>query len=584
MRRSLPIVLALLLLPAAALAGPSKEFTSDGFKWTLPDDWSFGTLAPQESEAGFVAKATCDAASIVAYAYAQKTDLDVAGRVEDLRQAGGMGLGNVTALKIVDATLSGVKGKAVLQNIKTDGGAKGHLRSYIMKAGGTLYMLVVQAWHGAHTAEADAMNGVRKGFRLLAGAGEDDADEPMTELEGGGGDAEGEDDNPSLGGSGAGSDGPEAWPATGPKIEGTTAMFDRHNLRWTLPADSEFKWTGAAPDYEKFDTGRLGWATARVKREKQEFEKGTPDENFGRLDLFCVNAGPGFKAVDWVKSGRAQKEAEDWKMFQEITTSKTRTWDDKNLGNVPCAIVKFEGPPVGGGNALMMLFATVLHGKLYIVRAWCWGHTDLWSSMAKPIGEAVKGVAFIDTKELTRGPLLGSTPDYAWHRGEDLDKEKTYRGPGFEFEKPKGVSYIKIRDSMNKEIRWTGEGRTEDGEGYLYFEVRSYKLDVPNQPMIRDEDLIEKRSQDWKAGAGEQADLGGRGGELKMKKGRFRGAGGQTYRFTGTLGGTPFVEEGYVVKHKLNLYWIIMQFGGPDGEKRLKKLSKDVEKGFKFTK
>ena len=578
MLRSLALVATLLLVPAAALAGTSKEFKDAGFTWTLPDGWTFASLAPQEEQNGFVAKANDASGRIQVYAYAVATDLDVAGRVQDIQNAGGMGAGDVKATKVLDSTLSGVKGKVVIESIEGQGGAKLHLRHYVIKSGGKLYMLVVRAWHGSHVAGAGAINAARKGFRLLQGAGGEDADEPMTEV-GDGGETQAKGPG-AVGG----------WPKTGPKLEGNTAVLERHNVKWTLPDDSPFKWQGAAANYDKFEYGQLVWAGGRVKRDKKEYEKDAPDYNVAHLDLLCLKIdlekSPGFKVLDWIKGGGAENTVKQWKFFKDIQAGRTRVWNEMAFGNVPGAAVRYEGTAAQGGAGLLLMHATVMQGKLYLARALCRGYNDIWQTMKMDIGRAIQGIEFIDTTRPISGPLLGAFVSWAWDRGEDRGEEKTYKRPGFSFEKPAELNYLKAPQGANMpQLQWAGEARSKDGKAYLYFQVTMVSLVVPRgETMPNEEDILEKRAASWRSGAGSAADMGGAKGALKSRKGRFRGAGGEKYTFTGHLGTTPFVEEGYVVKHKQALYHILFQYGGEDAEKHLKKLIKSVEKGFKFAK
>jgi hypothetical protein len=584
MRRFLPLCLALLLIPAAgAWAGASKEF-KEGFRWTLPGGWTFAPVSPDQKQNGFVASAQCQTATITVYAFVQASDLDVAGRVEDVRQQG-VSAGNVRATLVRDTTVSGVPGKVVIQKIKQDG-SDGQLRTYIIKSGGKFYQLIVRAWHGSAKTTAAGLNAVRKGFRLLQGAGGQDKDEPMDELDkAGSGDGA---DGPSGGGDPGAKDKPEGWPATGPTLDGTTLKCDRLNVWWTLPKDGPFHWAGSTDHYDQFKFGQLAWAMGRVKRDKKEYEKDSPDFNYGRLELLVLGIHPGFKADEWIRNGSAQKQVEDWDFFSQIVTAKTRTWDDQKLGNIKCALVKFEGRPKGrsttGDHAMLMLFCGVLKGKLYVARAWCVGYTDLWKTMAKPIGIAVKGVHFLDTKEGVRGPLLGAIPDFASARGEGADEEKEYAGAGYVFKKPVGLSHVEAHENVNQGLRWAGEGRSKDLQAYLYFEIRSFSLKVPyGQPMPREENFIEKRAQQWKAGAGADATTSRHGRGPIMRKGSFAHERGLQYEFTGKLGDVPFVEHGYVVKHKQHMFWIKMQFGGKDAEKKLKDLARDVEHGLKWS-
>ena len=141
---------------------------------------------------------------------------------------------------------------------------------------------------------------------------------------------------------------------------------------------------------------------------------------------------------------------------------------------------------------------------------------------------------------------------------------------------------MNIRDSMNRDVRFVGEARSADGKAYFYYEVRTFKLNVANRPNPKQETFVEKRAQDWEAGAGKEAYIGGK--KLKYKKSSYGKAKGLSYKFTGHLGKEPVVEEGWVVKHKSTLLWIKHQYIGEGAYKLLSKLGKNCKKAMKFGK
>ncbi len=578
-RRLVALLFCLALLPmAAALAGPEKEFDAAGVKWTLPSGWSFSPVSPGEKSAGFFAKVECDSASIEMWAYAHTTDgLGLAERVHELEQHGAEGMGTVTHAKVLDTTLSGIKGKVVVQRVKAEGGTKGQFRKYVIVSNGKFYQLLMRCWHGAQKSSTKEINAVRAGFRLLKGAGGADAPETLDEL----GDEAANDDAAEDGADGTDGADDDGWPPKGPLKEGRKVTIEKRNLSWTLPEKSPFAWVGAISDVNA-ESGRFLVARAKVERKKKEFEKNTPDHNLCIMDLLIQRAQPGFKGDAWIKNGNAAKQVQrDWKLLSEVNSSATRTKDSVKFGNFHAAYIKLAGTS-GGTKRTVMMFATVLRGDLYIVRAICWGHTDAYKQLAPLVGKALRGIQFLRTDEPVRGPLLGMIPDFAWDRGKGLGKEKTVNGPGFKFKKPKAISQVTVRDSMNRDLRFVGEGRSKDGKAYFYYEIRTFRLNRPNTPNPRPEDFVEKRAQDWLAGAGEEADTGGK--KTKFRKTSYGKAKGLSYKFTGHLGEEPAVEEGWVVKHKQTLLWIKTQYIGARAEASLKKLGKACKKALKFNK
>lgn len=593
LRPAVPILLALLLLPAtAALAGPSKEFTSEGFTWSLPDGWVFSPVSPADKQNGVVAKAECENASIHAFIFMQQSDLGVDGRVKDVQDAGGEGMGTVVRQTVKPTTLSGVKGKVVIKKIKPDGGGEGHLRTYVIHTGGTFYQLIVQAWHGSHVSQTEGLNGIRKGFRLAKGAGGEDADETFDEVDsgsegegegdGGGGDAD------AAGGSDSSTDGGRDWPKNGPTREGNCVKLHNRNVEWTLPEDGPLQWVGAAED-AKQESGRFMWAAARVPREKKEFEKDTPDFNFLMMDMLIQPVPAGLKAADWVQQGGLQNNVvKNFRFLKEPMASKTVLRDETKIGNHTGPWGKFEGTE-DGQHRVVMVFTTVLRGEWYLIRAVGTGHTDAYKHLAPVVGKALRGIKFITTQEDQRGPLLiQSVPDFASERGEHKGEEREYTLPGIQFEKPAWMAKIPAGGSMERELRWAGEGRTEDGKEYMYFDISTWQLNIPNTPRKQPEEVIENRIEEWKAGAGPEALLSKKGKPPFYKRGNFGRGKGLYYKFTGHLQETPFTEEGWVVEWKQHLLRFRVQYsGGPDAlkkNKELKAMFKDIRKGVDFKK
>ncbi len=581
MPRLLPVflsalALAFVLMPLTHASAAEKEFSDAGVKWKLPDGWSFSPVSGAEKGAGFFAKVECSSASVEVWAYAKATDgLDLAQRAAELKQAGAEGMGSVQKTKVLDTTLSGVKGKVVVQRIQADGGTPGHFRKYVMVSDGKFYQLLMRCWHDAHTSVGDEINAVRQGFRLLKGAGGEDAKETLTEVDAAAdkGDAE---DGAKEGGS-ASDEEDDGWPKNGPKKEGRKVSMLNHNFSWDLPEASKFEWTRATSNV-KNKTGNFMSAMARVKRKKKEYEKNTPDNNVAQMDVILLNTNPGFKPVNWIKQGHAKDYVvKQLGALTEVAGSTNK--DSVKFGNHRASFVKLTGT-FKGKKRVVMVFVVMLRGQAYFISAIVQGHTDAYKQMAPLVGKAIRGITFPETDEPVRGPLLGMIPDYAWIRGKDAKKEKTITGPGFQFRKPKTLAQVNIRDSMNRDVRFVGEARSADGKAYFYYEIRTFKLNQPNTPNPKEETFVEKRAQDWEAGAGKEAYLGGK--KLKFKKSSYGKAKGLSYEFTGHLGDEPVMEEGWVVKHKSTLLWIKHQFIGADAEKLLGRLAKDCKKAVKF--
>ncbi len=589
MRRFAPVFVLLLaaVMCLPADAGTSKKFEKFGFSWTAPsDDWQFHPMSSADVNAGFVAKAQYQAASVEVIIYTKPTDgLSLSDRVQELRNAGGEGLGDAVRTKVLDTTLSGVKGKVVVQKIKADG-AEGHFRKYAIIADGKFFQMLVRCWHGAHESAKDEINGIRKGFRLLKGAGGADKDESLTEV-----DNKKRVANPEDGSSDDEDDSSDDeddgnWPPDGPTKKGKTVCLPSHNMEWTIPEDSPFTWVEGIEN-EKAKDGMFLRAQARLKRTKKEFEKNTPDFNDCIVRLFIRPTNVGEKPNTTVKSSQLQDEIRKEVFGGEVNAQKTRTKWPTKFGNHKAGYLKMEGE-VNGRKTSFLFFQSILKGETYNLQVRIIGHTDRMKQFGKPLAAFLRGIKFLDLKEPQRGPLMSIIPDFAAKRGSSAGTEKEFRGPGYTFKKPEWMAQLKPGGqalSMNRDFKHAFEGRSKDGDGYVYVEIRSQKAHIPNRPGPDPEKMIEKRGQDWLAGAGEGAEIGGKKGKLKYKKGGIGSAKGFTYTFTGELEKAPFTEQGWIVKHKGNLIWVRIQMGGgKKGETALKKDKRDAKKVLKFIK
>ena len=138
----------------------------------------------------------------------------------------------------------------------------------------------------------------------------------------------------------------------------------------------------------------------------------------------------------------------------------------------------------------------------------------------------------------------------------------------------------------NPNVLFVLEARTEDGSAYMYVDVMSFETAALAQNSQKPEDFIDDRALAWE----EQAS-----GGVKLRKGRktkgpkhFKAKWGKAkgigYRFEAQFFDQPFVENGYLVRHKQRTYFIKEQYGGEDAEKKFKKTLKALQKGWTWAK
>ena len=577
---------AMLLAFAGATASAKeelkREFKTSNFSWTLPSsDWSFAKITDNShKQAGGIIQVTSDDRHVRADVTINDSGgLELDERLAEVKEGSRSLIETITHTKIIDSSLSGIKGKALLMQGHARGGKVViHFRGYLIERKGKFYHLNIICYHGSHRRMTESIDRMRRGFRLLKGAGKgEDAPETFDELpKVDTGSAESGKD--AKGGGGDDID----WPEKGPKRDGSTAIFPKHNLRWTLPSGGVLKWDSPMPDASvepSEKTQALIRVVGEIERKKQEFEKNTPDKNNFSCTLLAELAPPGRNTAKALRSQQIQDNISKAIFDGKHEASKTQVRDTK-IGNWKGTYAKFVGRTKRGLHHTFLYMETMLQGVMYTWQVNFVGHSDAQKSFGKLFGKLIKGVKFESTDEWIAGPLKGVVAEFPGNRGNDRSKATVIdKAPGITFKKPPGVAELSFRSSFNRAFCFAVEGRSEDNKNYFYMDVHSNWM-----PSIQQsgklEDFIVKRHTEWKAAGGDPQKLP----KTPFRKGKFGAAKGFQYEYEGTLNDEPFVEQGYAVKHKQTAYFIRVQFGGENAEKNLKNLWKSIKKGFKFRK
>ncbi len=578
------LVITTGLSAAQAKDSLKREFKTSNFTWTLPsDDWSFSEISDNglKQAGGIIEVTSSDRHTRALVIVNDSGGLKPDERLNEVKEATRPSIETVTHTKVVDSTLSGRPAKLLLMQGHARGGKVIiHFRGYLIERKGKFYHLNITCYHNSHRTATESIDRMRRGFRLIKGAGKgEDAPETFDELPKVDAGAKG-----AGGESNDGADGDEIeWPEKGPTREGNTVIFPKHNLRWTLPKGGVLKWQDPMPD-ASVEPGENGQAlisvVGEVERKKQEFEKNTPDKNRFLLTLYSELAPPGRNTAKALRSQQMQENVSKQIFGGKHRADKTQVRDTK-IGNWKGSYIKMVGRTKDGSRHRTFLYMeTMLQGVMYTWQVNFIGHTDAQKSFGKAFGKLVKGIKFDSTDEWIAGPILGVVPAFPGNRGQDREKATVIeKAPGVTFKKPSGIAELTFRSAFNQLFCFAIEGRSEDNKNYIYMDVHSNWM--PNvQQSGKLEDFIEKRASDWEAGGGDPQKVP----KSKFRKGKFGAAKGFQYEYEGTLNGEPFVEQGWAVKHKQTAYFIRVQFGGPDGEKNMKKLWKSVRKGFKFRK
>ncbi len=562
---ALPVV---LLLGTPAGAGEKREVKEKNFVWTLPsEDWSF--VAPEAAlkEAGYVLGAEGLGGRVKAWAMVKPaeglTTQDLAGEVRTFVTGG---LTKTHQQNVGEGRLSGLAA-AMLAIQGEKGGVAYWFRGYVTRQAEALHVVLIEAYDGAEKGHGAAIDALKRGYRLIEGAGPEEAPSEATPIPTG-------DDAADAG---------EEFPPGGPKKEGRTAVFPSHNLRWTLPEGSPFAWSVVTKDEKK--VGQLliqaRGEQARPKPEGGAGGEGEPTETKAEITLVIGPRQAGATPDRLVNASNVQ-EAFIASVFEgKIDAARTKIDPSRKVGNHTGASFSLAG---GVGKVVRhFIFVTVmLRERQYEWHVVLEGGKDVISVWGKPLGALFDGIEFPNISEPVSGPLqvpgIGALPSA---RGHSVDKETEKPIPGGVAKKPKGVSDVPWEGGdPAQRIAW--EARSADGMSYLYFDIRGWSLSDRAVAQRGLEEWVKERETEWRTGAGADAVTVTKGKEA-WSDGAWGGAKGLTYRFTGAGSGDhPFVEQGWVVKGKGSVIVLRAQWGGANAEKTMDAAWKAIKKGIKL--
>jgi hypothetical protein len=560
-----PLALAALLGAAdTAEAAEKREVKDKNFTWQLPNaDWSWVEPDAGQREAGYALGAQCGLdGGVQAWArVVQAAGMSAQDMAEEIRSELGKDLAKAGASQVGAGRLSGLSGALVALSGEQAGGTAWWCRVWVVKSSDMLHQLVVQAYRGAETKHGAAIETLRRAYRLIEGAGPDEA----------GSDPKFRAEDPMGGGPGR-----TEFPAGGPKQEGRTAIFPSHNLRWTLPEGGPFTWQNATDD-EKGKEQQLIQAVARQPRKSEG--AGDPTDTACVVSAFVQPLQPGVTA-ELVVQNPANQEIFTKAIFDgKIDSARTKIDIERKVGNHTGASLMLAGGEDKVARVFVLVIVT-LQQTMYEFRVQMIGGKDVMRTWGEPVGALIGGIEFPNTTEPIAGPLaVEGIGVFSGPRGHSIDKEVERPLPGATAKKPKGLAEIPI-EGNDPTMRLTWEARSADGQAYLWFDVRSWSLTDTAVQRRKLEDWMTDRESQWKAGAGSDAFVGK--GKQSWSDGSFGTAKGLTYRYTGSLRDVPFVEQGWVVKAKNSILFLRAQFGGANAEKTMEAQMKAIKKGIKF--
>ncbi len=545
--------------------GETKEWKSHNLRWTLPDseDWTFAEPDPQSKAAGYFAMVKHASNSIQATFYVSVRPtggLTLAERGDEMLSNARASMQEVTKAEKNAAVLSGLPGTSI-EVTGTVSGVKAYIQSHAIVYKDKFYTLYVRVWYGHQNTYEDEIAEVRDGLRLIEGAGktatpdddegnEGEGDEGGTKPESGDGDA---------------ARTPDSWPENGPKKEGDKITFPSQNLVWTL-TDSAFSITKVIAD----ETAKSGNFLELEMRE---------GPNHCAVTLLIQDRPPGFDIRSFADDPETLNRIAE--RMETRIPGGAKIEKDLDIGNSTGVRLTVAGK-VKDTYATIIETAVALDVKLYRWVAVVRGERDCHLHFIKPIDEILAGVHFPKTTETVAGPIAGPVAAHVVERGKRKGKHFNLLAPGVKVRKPKNMAQID-EGLQDEEIRFALETRTEEGDAYLYCDLRVYekaKMTEQGRKLIH---LLDERAQQWLADAGSGAKLSSTGADEPPKKSGFwASAKGLVYEFTAELNGHPFVEKGWIVTKGKRVFFIRFQFGGKDAEDKLESTFKSIEKNWQW--
>ena len=578
--RALPLLITtfalVLLLPGVLLAEETKDFADAGFSWTIPDGWQWMEVSSNDENAGYLARAAYGARDAYVVLSARSIPNDdpnfLREHTEEVRQNIAAGLGEARS-SVTEGSLAGVKGTLIKIRGKNRRDVQVVVRIYGIQSGNRIHQIFMEFVNGAEAKFAKQADKARRGYKLKSGGGDEPADselaeglEPSETEEGGADEAEEEGDREGQG--------------KAPGRDGNTLTFGQRNLRWSIPEGSPFEWGRVTSD-QTIEAGVMCGAEATIELEVSEEAqaRGAPTENTALVLLFVQKAQEGADAEGMVKhQGNHQMWEKNY--FAKVDYGRFKTSDKIDVGNYTGAALMMAGTTEEGHARYLRIYAVVLKDTIYRWEVSLTGDRNVNDDFSEAVKELMKTVEFLNTTTWVRGPLaIRAVAPYDLERGTGVGKERPVRSMGFTAKKPKPFASVEFATGANWRLAW--EMRSEDKQKYLYFDVQTWSERSLQGVRNFAEDRIKQREGEWKEGVDSAQTI--KKGKTPYFKASFGKGKGLGYEFKGFLGEVPFIERGFVVKHKKYWYWFRYQIGGEDAEKIFKKEIKALRKAIKFT-
>ncbi len=557
-----------------ALAGDAdrtKTVLDKNFKLTIPEAWTWDELNDDDKGAGFVLIARRSVKPGVVEASARVRVVDAGGtpletllaQLKDLK---------TKDLKEVAAETNGldwggVTGQRLSISGKYENGASLAFEVYGAIVQGKFHQLDVRCTNGAEEQIREELNELVNGYRVLSGATKPNlppGHPPVGGMDGG----------DAGGGGGEGAEG-----------DGRTKKFGNLGLSWTLPTPSTLP---AAKEGEEPTEVRWAWAG-----------DGNPDMKPGEHGLLAVSALPGSPNpvvvelyYEDAKEGTTPQGVvsfernfeEVMKQFSDLPAPKIDV--DAELGNLKGASRTLSGkdkqdPPKP--LYIRFVFAALRTGLYHVVVT---GHDKGEQTYRASLKEVLAGLQWGDTKEGVRGPWVVPFPTANADRQDTYDagKEARFTSSAMSLVKPASFARLKYDPSQNEGLKnWVFAAEARKENAYCFVGVWRAPYAAFQQQKHEPESVIDDHDHEWTNNMGDPVTVP-KGAKANKKPTTYGGGKGHEYEFTGTQGGQPFVEHGWVVRVGQNVFWILLQYGGKDGEAALGKEAQTLLRSMKLEK
>lgn len=561
----LTLLLGGVLAPAPAGA-EERTFAEQNFKLTTPNDnWQWMDLDDATQQAGYVARLGRrkeGTVAVVAIRVVPTNNLSLKELTQEVRD----GLSSQMTpegSKVAEGRLSGLVGTEVIVKGKNREGAPVFVRAWAIESGGKFHQMIATMVDGAEVKLAGELDKLRRGYRLLTGAGPEEPDmEDAGVPEVGGGTAAGDD-----------------WPEKGPTREGRTIVFSHHNLRWTLPEGCPLGVAQVTDDEAAMpDDGGKVLIVFRAAQDREAKQEGEPTRNAVEVLLSVQKPEPGAQADAFATNSGVQDNIAQ-NVFDTIEAGYTKTDTGIEIGNYKGARLRLAGKK-DNDIVYALFYWVVLKERLYIFQIEMRGGREADNVFKDAVLGLMDGLAFPDIAEWVAGPIgVPEVPPFNQPRGHSQGEAKEGTSVGFTWEKPAEMAAL-TWDAQggggNLRVAW--ELRSEDKQSYIYFDVMTFPFDVNQKDP--EQQYLDQRETLWRQGAeSAQTVTKGKKNSWADKWGKGKGLG---YEFKGYLQGVEFKERGYVVRLKKYIYFVRIQLGGKDPEKVFASTLKSLKKAIEF--